>query len=256
MGKYKGDPKNAFWYFDEEHARATEKFQDQYRGKKDQLAAFVQHDMIVETNPNLHERVRLRFLPLDDGISFRITGTFLDTAPKGSWLPVGNAVGHAPGPVRIVRNCGPVMQTGPDTWAIHFDRVGTDNVKRSTGISLLAIHSGDATYRRTVQQSSLIFPLRNTAGMDRTIDFPAIPNCKPGTAPFKLIASSSSGERVRFYVREGPAELDGGTLTLTAIPPRAKFPVKVTVVAWQYGRSTDPKLKTADPVTRTFEIRR
>jgi hypothetical protein len=43
-------------------------------------------------------------------------------------------------------------------------------------------------------------------------------------------------------------------LKLTAIPPRAKFPVKVTVVAWQYGRSVEPLLKTAEPVTREFYI--
>ena len=28
--------------------------------------------------------------------------------------------------------------------------------------------------------------------------------------------------------------------------------VKVTVVAWQYGRSIEPRLKTADPVVRSF----
>jgi hypothetical protein len=39
------------------------------------------------------------------------------------------------------------------------------------------------------------------------------------------------------------------------IPPRAKFPVKVTVVAWQHGRSSEPKLKDAAPVTREFSIK-
>src|SRR5207249_2180064 len=34
--------------------------------------------------------------------------------------------------------------------------------------------------------------------------------------------------------------------------PGAKFPVKVTVVAWQWGRSTDPKIKTAERVERSF----
>jgi hypothetical protein len=55
-------------------------------------------------------------------------------------------------------------------------------------------------------------------------------------------------------VREGPAEVDGDTLKFTAIPPKAKFPVKVTVVAWQHGRSSEPKLKTAEPVAREFLI--
>lgn len=254
VGKYQGDPKNAFWYFDEEHARATEAFQATYRGKKDQLAAFVQEGAIVEPNSNLHERVRLKFLPLDDGFSFKVTGTFLDKALKGSWVPEGTAVGHAKGPVTLVRSNGPVMQTAPDTWSIRFDRVGTNNSKRSNAICLMAIHPGDDTYRRTVQQSVLQFPLRNTAGADQTITFAEIPDRKVGSAPLTLSATSSAGQPVHFYVREGPAVLDGNTLKLTRIPPRAKFPVKVTVVAWQWGRTNEPRLKTADPVERTFLI--
>jgi hypothetical protein len=56
------------------------------------------------------------------------------------------------------------------------------------------------------------------------------------------------------YVLSGPAELDGETLKFTPIPPRSRFPVKVTVVAWQWSRSIEPKRKTADPVERTFQI--
>ncbi|MEO7099480.1 MAG: hypothetical protein ABI162_08970, partial [Luteolibacter sp.] len=72
------------------------------------------------------------------------------------------------------------------------------------------------------------------------------------TQSLKLAAKSDSGEKVNFYVREGPAELEGDTLKFTAIPPRAKFPVKVTVVAWQYGRGNEPKLKSAEPVEQSF----
>jgi hypothetical protein len=32
--------------------------------------------------------------------------------------------------------------------------------------------------------------------------------------------------------------------------------VKVTVVAWQWGRSIEPKLKTAEPVERMFHLTR
>jgi hypothetical protein len=48
--------------------------------------------------------------------------------------------------------------------------------------------------------------------------------------------------------------LTDNTLKLTAIPPRAKFPVTVTVVAWQWGRSIPPLLKTAVPIERTFNV--
>jgi hypothetical protein len=61
---------------------------------------------------------------------------------------------------------------------------------------------------------------------------------------------------VYYYVREGPAEVRGDTLVFTPIPPRSKFPVKVTVVAWQWGRSVEPKVQTAAPVEMTFSITR
>lgn len=70
----------------------------------------------------------------------------------------------------------------------------------------------------------------------------------------KLNAVSSANVPVYYYVREGPAEIEGNTLRFTAIPPRAKFPLRVTVVAWQWGRSIEPKLKTADPVERSFNL--
>ena len=98
------------------------------------------------------------------------------------------------------------------------------------------------------------FPLKNTAGADQHISFGAIPDQRVGTQSLKLIAKSDPDVPVYFYVREGPAELQGDTLKFTPIPPRAKFPVKVTVVAWQWGRSMDPKLKTAEPVERTFSF--
>jgi hypothetical protein len=43
-------------------------------------------------------------------------------------------------------------------------------------------------------------------------------------------------------------------LVFTRIPPRSKFPVKVTVVAWQYGQMTTPEFQTAEPVGRSFFI--
>jgi hypothetical protein len=43
-------------------------------------------------------------------------------------------------------------------------------------------------------------------------------------------------------------------LKFTSLPPRTKFPVQVTVVAWQYGRAVEPKLQSAAPVERTFFI--
>ena len=75
-----------------------------------------------------------------------------------------------------------------------------------------------------------------------------------GTPSLTLSARSSAGLPVYYYVREGPAEIQGNTLKFTPAPPRTKFPVKVTVVAWQWGRSIDPKVKSDTPVERTISI--
>ncbi len=257
VGKYTGDTKNAFWFFDEDHVRVTEDLQARFRGTKPQLAGYVQDGAVATLNPKLHEKVRLKFTPLPDGVSFKLSGTFWDTAPEGSPYPTGTPLTHSTnGEVEIVRICGPAIKTGPDTWQIAFNRVGTTNAKRANTIVFAATHPGDDAFRRTIQQAYLSFPLRNTAGADQKITFPAIPDQKVGAAPIKLQATSDSGEPVGYYVREGPAEIDGNVLKLTEIPPGAKYPVKVTVVAWQWGRSIEPRLKTADPVEQTFSITR
>jgi hypothetical protein len=41
------------------------------------------------------------------------------------------------------------------------------------------------------------------------------------------------------------AEIKGNTLTLTEVPLHAKLPMKVTIVAWQYGRNSKLKLQRA-----------
>jgi hypothetical protein len=48
--------------------------------------------------------------------------------------------------------------------------------------------------------------------------------------------------------------MDGKALKFTKIPARAKFPIEVTVVAWQLGCAGDIILKTATSMERTFYI--
>ncbi len=57
----------------------------------------------------------------------------------------------------------------------------------------------------------------------------------------------------QIYVKEGPARIQGNdVLEFTSIPPRSRFPMKVTVVAWQYGIAGE--VQTAEPVERSFYI--
>jgi hypothetical protein len=96
----------------------------------------------------------------------------------------------------------------------------------------------------------------NRDGSPQRIDFPAIPDQRAGVESLKLAAVSSAGLPVSYYVVEGPAEVEGDSLVFTKVPPRAKFPVVVTVVAWQWGRGTDPKVRTAERVERSFLLKK
>jgi hypothetical protein len=260
VGKYTGDPAQAFWYFDEEMALATERYQAAYRGWKAQLLGYVQNGGIVDQR-DTHQQVNLQFQPQSDGVTFTLTGAFLDKVPGGSprpakWtgLPAGSPIGHPTGggPIAMDRICGPFVKVAPDTFELRFDRTGFGDGRRALELWFAATHPGDAAYKPAVQQAQMLVPARNLEGVEQHITFKTIPDQKAGKKSVRLEATADSGARVRYYVREGPAEMDGDTLRFTAIPPRSKFPIRVTVVAWQFGRAMEPKLKTAEPVERSF----
>jgi hypothetical protein len=260
VGAYQGDPKEAFWFFDEELARATELYQAADRGKKVELVGIVQDGALVPQRDE-HLQLDLKFEPDTDGVTFHLGTAFYETVPGGSprpatWtgLPAGSPIGHATGggPISIDRVIGPFEKVGPDTFRVSLQKemVGTE---RQFELVFAATHPGDAEYRPAVQQAHLLIPARNTKGVAQRIDFAEIPPQSRG-ATVKLRATSDAGVPVSFYVLAGPAELEGDTLVLTPIPPGAQFPVTVTVVAWQYGRSCEPFLQTAEPVRQTFLI--
>jgi hypothetical protein len=260
VGQYTGDARQAFWCFDEETARAIESLQSKHRGKAP-LIGYVQEGKVVPQNSKTHQQVTLRFLPQDDGITFTLTGQFIDTVPDGRpprWTgkPAGATIElPADGPpIEIHRITGPIKQLSPDTFALDFNRASFLNDRRGNEAWLVATWPGDGQFKRMVQQSMMQIPRQNTQGQVQTITFPELKAVPAGTTTVKLTATSDANVPVHFFVRGGPAEVDGDTLKLLPIPPRAKYPAKVTVVAWQWGRSTEPKLQTATPVERSFSI--
>jgi hypothetical protein len=245
--EYKGDRKVASWVFDKDLAVATEKFYVKSRGKKEQHIGIIQNGEIVKPTGG-HAQFTIPFIPINDGIRFTLKAFFADTSKA---KPV---IKHATTPITINRICGPVIKVNDTTFQIHFYRMGLNNPKRSNDIWLLAKNDGDAVYKSAVQQLDIRFPLVNFQGKPQQISFGAIPNQKAGTSALKLNATSTTNVPVYYYVKEGPAEVKGDKLVFTRIPPKAKFPLRVTVVAWQYGTAVEPKLQSAVPVERTFWI--
>jgi hypothetical protein len=261
--KYRGDPNQAFWFFDEELVRVTEEYESRFRGLKPQLVGIVQDGKMVPQTET-HLQITPRFEPQTDGITFKLIGAFYDSVPSGShrppeWthLPTNSPLGHArSGAISIDPISGPIEKLSADTFAVDFKRetLLTTNTK-SYELVFAASHPGDAEYKPAVQQAHLFVPVRNSEGAGQQISFPPIPDQKVGAKALKLQATSSANVPVHFFVREGPAEIEGDVLKFTALPPRAKFPLKVTVIAWQYGRSGEPKLQTALPVEQVFNLK-
>ncbi|MDO7846257.1 hypothetical protein Q5H92_07815 [Hymenobacter sp. M29] len=264
VDRYTGDPTQAFWFFDEEHARATEAYQARHRNQRPQLISF-----LVDGRPapqrSTHQQINLPFRPLSDERTFVLKGTFLDTVGGGSprlatWAgqPVGSPIGHARGggPVVISRIAGPFRQLSADTFRLQLER-GLGANLRQYDLWLTATHPGDADYKPAVQQAQLVVPLRLAEGQPQRITFPKPADVRARrtrrtTVP--LAATTDAGLPVRYYVREGPAEIVGNTLRFTRIPPRSKLPLAVTVVAWQRGRRSAPQVQTAEPVEMTFWV--
>ena len=264
VGKYTGDPKQSFWFFDRELERATEKYEATFRGLKPQLVGYAQDGKMV-TQRNEHLQVDLEFEPEADGVTFKLFGAFYDQVPGGSprlpgWteLPVGSPLGHSPdGSVSIDPICGPVEKLNANTFVVRFQKETLqDTNARSYELVFAATHPGNAEYKPAVQQAHMFIPARNTQGTEQHVIFSEIPDQKLGTKSVQLKAVSDANMPVYYFVREGPAETVGDILKFTPVPPRAKFPIRVTVVAWQYGRSVEPRLKSAAPVERTFFITR
>lgn len=264
--QYRGDPAEAFWSFDAEMARATEAYHENSDGRQAQQVDFVQAGELAPISTT-HTGVELKFQPETDAVTFRLAADFIVPAPPRppvaakdtrklppptSHVPDRAGPGtHAAGPVRILAITGPVQQLGPDAFRVAFNRTFSTTDKRGHDIWFLAHHPGDDTYKGAVQQALLRVP-RFADGVSQTITFPAIADQKAGVTTVPLAANSSAGAPVGYYVREGPAFVRDGVLHLVPLPPRAKLPVKITVVAWQAGRGSGPKLQTAVPVERTF----
>ncbi|MBS0030530.1 hypothetical protein ACTJJ0_26490 [Chitinophaga sp. 22321] len=258
--RYKGDTTQAFWFFDEELVRATQQYQQVQLHRKPQLTG-IQQDGHIIAQQNTHLQVHVPFIPQEDGVSFRLKGVFLDTVPgeserprKQTGLPAGSALGHADRiPVSIEKITGPFVKIN-DTIFRFSMRNGLSGTIGQYSLCFAVVHPGDTRYKPFVQQAEMTVPVRNIAGKYQEIFFPAIGNQHFRIRQIILKARSGSGLPVSYYIESGPAYIKGNSIIITPVPPAARYPVKITVVAWQYGRNGAQAVQTAAPVRQSFYL--
>ena len=260
---YKGDKRNAFWCIDEEMARAIEHFYDDR--KYAQLIGYEENGKVVSEDKNTMQQSSLNIRLTEDGEHFALKPVFLEKVPEGNpeWWShkvARDTIGHASGggPIQFRPYSLECCESAPGEWRLNFHRgfPPSKDRKRAT-VWFLAYHPGDDKYRAAVGPGAIVdFPVWNDEGKKQKILFPDIPDMYNDTQYYSLKAKSSEGLEVHYYVLAGPVEVVGDKLKLTGIPPKAKFPLKVTVVAWQHGRLGEPKIQTAEPVIKSFYIRK
>lgn len=143
---------------------------------------------------------------------------------------------------------------GGSRWTLDFSRASWLGDRRRNEAWLVAVWPGDDVLKRALQQARLAVPTWNDKGAKQVISFEQPVDMVEDDEPQQLRATSSAGLPVRFTVREGPAEMKGDMLHLTDIPVRARMPITVTVVAWQFGRATEPRVQTAETVVRLLRV--
>lgn len=246
FAKYRGDVHDAFWYFDKEMAELTEARYRMHRRKEMQYIGVMQEGKLVKYDARSHVKLSVPFCPEADGLTFHLRACLTDSLRTTEMERNKNQA------LRIDCVNGPVRKVDDTTFVVGFYRMGMYNPRRTGGITLVASHPGDKQYKGAVQEMEIRIPYRNTQGKRQCILFPGLPDVSKGCESLTLQAASDCGLPVSYYVKAGPVRVEGNKLYFTPIPPRSKLPVKVTVVAWQYGIAGE--YQTAEPVERNFYI--
>ena len=184
-----------------------------------------------------------------DGVTFYLRPVFLDKLPA-NFLHAGEPLDKPRALPTLEWICGAVTPVGGDAL-----RVSLDRSFRQQEIYYVARAMGNADIQAGVQPVAIkLEPSRESP--QQKIDFAKPCDVKAGRTLIPLQAKSDRGLPVGFFVIAGPAKIVDNRLVFTPIPPRTKFPIEVTVAAWQWGRAAEPKVQQAEIVRQTFLINR
>ncbi len=249
---WKGDPNKAFWYLDRELAATVQNHMAAQFAKQPQQIGFIRPDGTISTSGGMYG-----FSPkfLSDGATFTVDAAFVEHLDKTDLFPPGTKLSHGNTPIYFRVNSGALIQTGSNSFRVCPHAGPLLPQGNPWEPTIVAYTAGDNRFQPTEHPAHVNVSIFNTAGQPQTIDFPGIPDQALGTTSLRLHATASSGLPVEYFVVSGPAESEGDTLKFAPIPVRSKFPVRVLVAAYQWGRSENPQVQSAGPVVREFLIR-
>jgi len=252
VGKWYGDRGNAFWFFDEEMAAAVNRSMQEQLARRPQAIDFVVNGSPAPLLDNGFAVLKPEFLA--DGITFRVQAASLATSPSATLYP-GQQLGHAVTPIQFRVSSGALAQVGPDTFQVAARSGGLTRQGQPWEPWIMAYQPGDAEYRSADKPAHILIDIRNTKGTPQTIAFQKIPDIARTTDEINLSATATSNLPVQFFVESGPAIVEGNTLRILPVPPRSRYPIRIIVSAFQWGRTGDHAVQTAGPETQTFFVK-
>lgn len=244
---YKGNEHDAFWYFDQEMAEATERYYQEVPHKQMRYIAYQSQGSLLSFKKDTH--AQYTFSPeLDSNVCFNITALLTDSSHVNR-IPEFSKYNKD---INISKINGPVTQINDTTFKLDFYRIGLSNPRRSGDIWLMAQIEENKSWKSAVQQLNIQIPYPLIEGERQYVLFPGITDVAVGAKSIKMQAVSDKGLKVSYYVKHGPAKVEDDKLIFTPIPPRSKFPVEIKVIAWQYGQKGE--IQSAQAVERNFYI--
>jgi uncharacterized delta-60 repeat protein len=188
---------------------------NQYGGVSQSNLAILNGGEFESRNGQLASQT-LTFAPIADRVFNPAANSFTVNPSSSSGLPV--TVSVTDGPATITGNTVTITGAGE--------------------VTLTASQAGDDTFAATTLERTF-----TVAKGQQTISFNAPSDRSAASAPFNLNASASSGLPVSFTLIDGPATLDGNTLTLTG---------ELGTVVVEASQDGNDNWEPAAPVERSF----
>lgn len=146
FAEYKGDPHDAFWYFDGEMASIPEERYKETRGKKPCWLGFTDADgNLLEYNLKWHCKTVMHVKPDENGC-FTLRAAFTDS------LRLGKDPAMPARPVRFGLACGPAVQVNDSTFRVDRRHPTWDSPRRRGSVTLFAETPATKDYKETVTE--------------------------------------------------------------------------------------------------------